>query len=178
MTGMGCKPMTKTSTTETGELEINDPRVALFTAYYTDPKSKSFGSVQGSALRAGYKKDHARNITVSKPKWFTDVLSSMRQRKMLDKAERNLEAVLEMDIEVPVITLHGVLKDKKTGKVVKQVHAGLLKIRADTDKFVLERLNRDSYGRSESSINLNQFNFYDSEKREKVKKLVSGYLNS
>ena len=104
---------------------LQDNRVALFKAYYIDPKSDSFQNAMRSALKAGYSDTYARNITVLKPSWFTDMLqhSDVARARMLGQAEKALENAINYDDS-----------DKEYAK---------MKLQAST--FVSERLGKEHY---------------------------------
>lgn len=97
-----------------------NPQQELFLASYTDPKSATFGNALQSALKAGYTQDYADNIMALLPDWLSENIGDM---KMVKKAEKNLNAILEMDMD-----------DPSKAKLVQ-----------DTSKFVVERLNKKKY---------------------------------
>lgn len=102
-----------------------DPRQALFLKSYLDPNSPTFSNALQSALKAGYEQEYAENITHLEPDWLSEAIGT---DQMIKKAERNLNKILDMDPE-------------KEGKV----DTGVLKVVADTSKFVTERLAKDKY---------------------------------
>jgi hypothetical protein len=103
-----------------------DPRQSLFLSYYLDPKSETFSNAYQSALKAGYEKEYAENLTSSMPKWLSESLGDL---KMVERAERNLKQVQEL-----------VVVDEK-GKVATDV----LRERNKVDMFIAERLNKKKY---------------------------------
>lgn len=98
-----------------------DPRQALFLAYYLDPKSDTFSNAYQSAMRAGYEEAYAAQITAKMPEWLGE---KVRDDVMLDKAEKALNEMLEID---------------------EDAEANLKKIKQDTAKFVAERLNKNKW---------------------------------
>lgn len=100
-----------------GEL---DPRQTQTLANYLDPKSDTFGNLTQSAMKAGYKRNYAENLTAMMPSWLKE---NKGRAQMLLKAERNLDTMLDLD-------------DEDVGK---------LRVKADITKFVTERLNSDVY---------------------------------
>lgn len=97
-----------------------DPRQALFLSYYFDRKSPTFSNALQSALKAGYNQEYAESITAAMPNWLAE---SIRDAKIIKKAEKNLDEFLEKESDDPI--------DKK--------------IKADMTKFALERLNKTKY---------------------------------
>lgn len=101
-----------------------DPRQKLTWDLYVDPKSSTFGNGLQSAIQAGYEPEYAAQITVAP--WF---LEKLRTLNMLDKAENNLNDILD----IPAIAEDG------------KVDSGVLRIKADVSKFVAERVGKDRY---------------------------------
>jgi len=119
-----------------------DPRQAQTLANYLDPKSKTFGNLTQSAIKAGYTLSYADNLTSLAPEWLS---GNIGRAKMVAKAERNLDEFLDMDIKNVTVT--------KNGTVVEQDDVGKLKIKQDTSKFVAERLNKTHYSsRTETDV--------------------------
>lgn len=109
-----------------------DPRQSLFLSYYLDPKSETFSNGLQSALRAGYEQRYAEVLVAHMPTWLSE---KVKDSKMLDRAERNLDDFLEMDT-----VNKGLTKDGKT--VYEFDDAQLKRIKADISKFVAERLGK------------------------------------
>ncbi len=102
---------------------------------------------------------------------------------MLKKAERNLNKILELETNLPVIGMFGKLyeripngRDKKTGKekfkrgaLITAENHKLLAIQADVTKFVSERLGRIHYGPKESPTqNFISLNFFNEDQLRKI----------
>ena len=51
---------------------VIDPRQGLFVQYYFDPESETFSNALQSALRAGYERDYAKNLTSTLPRWLVE----------------------------------------------------------------------------------------------------------
>ena len=102
------------------------PQQEKFLAAYTNPKSETFANALQSALSAGYAEDYARNITAEMPDWLRENLGGMER---LRKAERILDRTLEMN---------AVAEDGK-------VDTGVLRIQADTAKFVASTVGKAIY---------------------------------
>jgi len=98
--------------------KILDPRQIRFLSYYLDIESKIFSNAYQSAIKAGYSKEYAENITSSLPKWLSENIGDIEK---LQKAERNIDKFLDSN------------KD--------------LKIKADITKFVAERLGKRKYAK-------------------------------
>lgn len=133
-----------------------DPRKAAFLAAYVDPESETFGNALRSALASGYSQEYAENITHKMPDWLAEKVGDSM---LLLKAERNLNKMLSLETNLPVIGMFGPMyeqipngRDKngkerfKRGKVVRAENHKLLSIQADVTKFVAERLNKKKFG--------------------------------
>jgi hypothetical protein len=71
-----------------------DPRQKLCWDLYINPKSTTFGNGLQSAIKAGYDDEYAEQIT-TRP-WF---LEKVRRLNLLNKAERNLDNILDLPLE-------------------------------------------------------------------------------
>lgn len=71
-----------------------DPRQKECWDLYVNPKSKTFGNATQSAIKAGYEPDYADQITTAE--WFK---GKIRRLNLLDKAERNLDKILDLPLE-------------------------------------------------------------------------------
>lgn len=96
-----------------------DPRQGLFISYYLNPKSKTFSNAYQSAIKAGYKEKFAINILNQDLKWLQEYLDSDKYDRLLKKAEKNLDTLL----------------DEKVDK----------KVKADITKFVAKGLNKKKW---------------------------------
>lgn len=76
-----------------------EPRQIDFLKYYLDTKSKTFSNGYQSALRAGFSEQYATNITGQLPKWLSESIKELNYDKVLRKAERNIETLLDSDEE-------------------------------------------------------------------------------
>ena len=147
-----------------------DPRQALLLAYLLDPKSQTFGNYRGSAILAGYEENYADQMSADPPAWLVGRVRNTQQFRMLEKAERNLNEMLDLPSEVQAMGAYGPVfekkrvKQKKTLKngkkkevfVIKKVPVmipatGLLKIKNDVSQFVAERIGREVYGKEAES---------------------------
>lgn len=82
-------------------MELN-PQQEAFLKAFLDPKSNTWGNYTQSALKVGYSKDYAENITHLMPDWLSD---NIGKTKLVQKAEKNLENALD-----------GLLDDPEKGK--------------------------------------------------------------
>lgn len=139
------KTVTKKKKARTNPNKANqykvDPRQALFLEYYFDPTSETFSNATQSAIRAGFSKRYATNITHLLPAWLSE---SIGDQYLIKRAEQNLKEFVEMDTTQPVVTMVGVVKDEK-GEIVRKENPNLKRIKADVTKFTLERLNKAKY---------------------------------
>lgn len=90
---------TRKSTREKSRMP--DARVALFRAFYTDPKSEGFANCRRSAIMAGYSEEYADTITYQMPKWLEELLEddAMMRADMLKRAQKNINSVLKENPE-------------------------------------------------------------------------------
>jgi len=86
-----------------------DPRQALFLGYYLNPKSETFSNGYQSALKAGFEDEYAKGLFSKMPKWLAENVKSMT---MVNKAERNLDQMLDLETKQEVITKDGPLVDE------------------------------------------------------------------
>lgn len=114
---------------------VMDPRQELYLANYLDPKSSTFANSTRSAIKAGYSKEYAKNMAsrLRLPKWLTE---NVNDGYLLKKAEGNLKEFLEMS---------GKRKIEIGDKEVEVDDPQILKIKQDTTKFTLERLDKNKY---------------------------------
>lgn len=100
-------------------MDLN-PQQTAFLSYYTNPQSDTFGNAYQSAIKANYTEEYAKNITGQMPDWLSE---NIRDIKMLDKAEKNLDKALDISID----------DDKHGDKALK------------VTIFVAERLGKKKY---------------------------------
>jgi hypothetical protein len=106
-----------------------DPRQALFLKNYLDPKSETFSNALQSGLRAGYSQEYSETLTAQMPDWLSESLGS---EKMLKKAERNLDTILDLPLQDG---------EGRTDKTV-----------ADVSKFVAGRLGKKRWSEQSEVI--------------------------
>lgn len=114
-----------------------DPRQEECWNYFIDKESNTFSNAYLSAIKAGYTKVVAKQITTND--WF---IERGRRSTLLSKAEKVIDEDLQMETVVPVIGMFGPVVDKKTGVAVTKIDADLRRIRQGTAHFVAERLGK------------------------------------
>jgi hypothetical protein len=119
-----------------------DPRQKLCWDLYIDPMSETFSNAKRSAIRAGYDDSYAEHIMQAS--WFC---VKQRQFTMRNDAELALGQILNMPIEL-VQTSND---DKHSIKSTVVTDLALLKIKAETAKFVVERLGGEDWTRPKAS---------------------------
>lgn len=82
---------------------------------------------------------------------FNDRFRMYRQERMLMKAERNIEEIIELETIIPAIGAFGPIIDKKTKKPVMRLSSELLKIKKDTSEFVAETLGKRHYSKRQEN---------------------------
>lgn len=104
----------------------SDPREQVCWDFYVESVAKQSENAYASAIKAGYSEDHSRNITLQG--WFKERLAKLKRKDMLSKAERNLDKVLDMEVE-------------EEGKI----NAQLLKIKTDVSTTMVKTLGKENY---------------------------------
>lgn len=127
---------------------LPDPRQSLFLGYYLDPKSPTFSNALQSGLKAGFAQEYAENIMSLMPDWLSERIEKYKGSRLLEKAERNLDEILDLPNMVQAMGAFGPLwKGKGADKEPIMVHAtSLLKIKNDASQFIAERIGRKRYG--------------------------------
>ena len=120
-------------------------------AFYYDPKSPTFMDLKNSAIRAGFTESYADNLFALLPDWLSDAIG---QSKMLSKAERNLDNMLDLKTEQPILINKELVVDNN-GNAVEITNPGLLRTKADITMFVAERLGKKKYAQRNENFNLN-----------------------
>lgn len=142
-----------------------DPRQAMFLALYLDPKSDTFSNGLQSALAAGYSQEYAENLLAKMPAWLSDKVGEINRDRLLAKAERNLDAFLDIPTRVHAMGAFGKIYEKKESFTTKTLKNGktkkvkkiekvpvfvengkLLEIKQKTTHFVAERVGKTHYG--------------------------------
>lgn len=148
---------------------ILDPRQKLCWDLYVNPKSKYFGNAYQAAQCVGYEESYAATITTQD--WFKE---KVRRLNMLGKAEKVLDEMLEMPVEV--LDWEGSGEEKEE---VVRTESALVKIKQDTAKFVAERLGKDEgYStRSELTGKDGDALIPDKQSKEKSDEALNDYFN-
>jgi hypothetical protein len=126
-----------------------DPRQALFLKHYLDPKSQTFSNAYQSAIKAGYEEEYAKVILSKDLDWMSE---SVKTESMVYKAEKNLEKILDMN----AISEEG------------KVDTSLLKVVADTSKFITERLAKDKYSSKQVTEHTGKVEIVDNSELDKL----------
>lgn len=95
----------------------SDPREQVCWDYYLETLQAGQTNAYQSAIKAGYSESSATTITTRE--WFKERLANLKRKSMLSKAERNLDKVLDYEVE----------NDKGIDK-------DLLRIQVDVSKFI------------------------------------------
>ena len=75
----------------------SDPREQVMWDFYVEGITKGIENAYAAAIKAGYGKPHAENITLQG--WFKERKDGLRRRDMFSKAERNLDRALDTEYE-------------------------------------------------------------------------------
>jgi len=84
-----------------------NPQQQLFKECYLNPESETFGNAMQSALKAGYSKDYATNITTVDNEWMREIVGD---HEMIKKAEKRLKEVLEVSFDDDAQKMNAVSK--------------------------------------------------------------------
>lgn len=122
--------MNKTNPNSANQYQL-DPRQKLCWDSYINPRSETFGNAYQSAIKAGYEKGTAEQITGFK--WFVE---KTRRLNLLNKAEKVLEEMIDMS------TINTV---ERGDELIVKTDPALTKIKQDTAKFLAERLGKENY---------------------------------
>lgn len=169
--------VTKKKSKKKGNQYMVDPRQSLFLANYLNTKSPTFSNALQSALAAGYAQEYAESITSLAPDWLSERLGELNSERMLRKAERNLDEILDLPNTTQAMGAFGPIFEKRDDgeKVPVMAYAPkLIKIKADTSQFVAERLGKKKYGdKGNTNVNL-QVNVFSP---EQVRRVASRVFN-
>lgn len=147
------KGQLKASTKDTRADEFN-PKRQQFILNYFDKESITFGNVYQSAVKAGFSKEYAENITSLMPKWLSEIIGKLQgSEDIVEKAERVANEILDMRA-TKVETVKFIKENPEEGEdgivyePVERPDSSLLKIKNDMAKFILEGKGKDKgYGR-------------------------------
>jgi len=95
--------------------------------FYIEGITNGIENALQAALKAGYSKDHARNITLQG--WFKERKDKLIRKDMLSKAEKVLDTTLSYDP----------LDEQGKPKV------DLIKVQTDVAKHITKTLGKDNY---------------------------------
>lgn len=140
-----------------------DPRQKLCWDFYINPKSETFSNGLQSAIKAGYDKEYAAQITTID--WF---LEKLRILNMLDKAERNLDKIMDLEIEQTITT--------KDGKTLKAIDAPLVGQVAKVSMFIAERVGKEKYSTRSEITGKDGKDLLTSEQKEVINEALKDVL--
>lgn len=149
---------------------LNDPRREKFSAYYLDPASPTFRNALQSALKAGFSKSYALNITSLEPDWVYEVIGKVRKYDYLKQVHKNIKEFLEMDTKEPVISMFGPVVNAETGEVLMKDNTKKMEIKSKVTMFVTEAIDADFHKKEAVPVQNNiQVNLYNLDDAEKIK---------
>lgn len=131
------------------QFTIEDPRQRLFFKLYYDINSDSFSNCYKTALKCGYSENYAKELLSIKPKWLLDYQRKLgnSSEEIVKQAENNIKEVLTLDTTNSFTS--------KDGTVYTKLDTDLLRIKDNTSKWALERLNKDKYSSRTEHISKN-----------------------
>jgi hypothetical protein len=104
----------------------SDPREETCWKIYVENLAKGKENAYQAAIEAGYEECTAKQITVRS--WFLERKAKLKRKEMLNKAERNLDKVLDLD-------------EFENDKINPQ----LLKIKTDVSTTIVKTLGKEEY---------------------------------
>ena len=132
---------------------ILDPRQALATTYYRDPKSETFGNLKRSMIKAGFSEKYAMSTYSKDIEWIQQAKHTVR---MIEKSEDNLKTVLELPFN---------FKDKS------KFNSDMIKNKINVSMFTLKTLAKAKYDEDakeeKPSVQINIVN-YNGDKKDEV----------
>lgn len=78
---------------------------------------------------------------------IADKIEGWRRDRKIILAAGNVDEILQMNVIEDKVGMFGPIKDPETKERVKEVNTGILKVKADMSKFVLETLDKDNYSK-------------------------------
>lgn len=143
----------------------SDPREQICWDFYIESITKGEINATESALKAGYSKDHARNITMQG--WFKERLEELERKEMLSKAEKVLMKTLNYSTE----------EVDDEGRI--KVKVDLLRVQLDASKHLTSTLgkNKGYSTRSEVTGADGKDLIPDEESKKRSEDALSKYLN-
>lgn len=113
--------------------EIQDPRQELTWKFYIQGLIQGRPNAKAAALRAGYGEKFAGNVVNTK--WWKERKAKLRRKNMMTRAEYNLSKLLRMD--------YSNIKVLEDGSKQEVIDKDLVRIVADTSKFIAQTLGKD-----------------------------------
>lgn len=114
---------------------VLDPRQALVIQYYSDAQSETFSNAYQSLRKAGY--SHSIACDPQRLSWLQAHRASY-DVNLIKKAEKNLDKIASINI-------------KLSGAGVKKIDVEIAKLQVDVSKFVLDRLAKSKYGKTDDA---------------------------
>lgn len=116
-------------------MEFN-PQQLAFIEYFFNPKSKTYGNMSQSGVKAGFDEKYSGNLSSMGLKWFDTAMGIYGNEDFLKDIDDELQKIAKMET----------ISHIKVGdEVVVKQDPQLLKIKQDTLKFLAERLNKAKY---------------------------------
>ena len=145
------------------------PRQVRFLAFFTNPKSDTFGNAYRSSIKAGFSEAYSRHITSMDLSWLVE---NVRYVDMVKKAEKNLDDVLDLD----TTDYKKRIVDRKV-EYIKSHDPQLLKIKNDTSQFVAERLNKGIFSLRSEITGKDGAPLISEEGKKKAKEILNDFIN-
>jgi hypothetical protein len=108
----------------------SDPREQICWDFYIEALTGGIDNAHAAALKAGYTESTA--ITVTSRTWWQERKARLRRKDMLSKAERNLDKVLDLEVE-------------ETSEAGTKINPALLKIKTDVSVTIAKTLGNKHY---------------------------------
>lgn len=142
-----------------------NPQQILFFEHYLNPEGECFNNVHQSALKAGYAEGTTNKIV--EKEWYK---GHMRRLSMAIRGEEVLLDMLNMKVET-------VVRVTPTGDEIIGVNPALVKIKQDTAKFAVERLNKERWATRTEVTGPEGIPLVSDELKKKADQAINDYIN-
>jgi hypothetical protein len=78
---------------------------------------------------------------------FADKMLTYKQSWRLQKAEENIDSILDIEIEQPVLEVNGAPARDREGNLIKKIDGKILKVKQETSQFVAETIGKKVYSK-------------------------------
>jgi len=139
------RPVNRTRRKRGNQWTTNPQQLDFIRYFLGDKTAPTYGNAYLSAIKAGYEESYASKITYDMPEWLQAwTRENISDDELVAICEQNLRNDVLMDVEQPIVTTLGLMRDKE-GKLVKIRDSKLMKLKADQSNFALKALRPKKY---------------------------------